>query len=91
MKLSYLTEALNTNLLNIDNEIEARLEKYNELKNLSYDVDEHYINRFRYDLALINDMIKKLEAETDIDKATKLIDEIDFRIKHAEGYIGLPG
>jgi len=82
------------NINDLDNEFAKRVEKYKELISEEDEVENHYIQRFRLDLALIEKMLeedfKQLDT-TDEAAVKELFNNIDFRIKHASGYVGLPG
>lgn len=92
MDYRYLDSDFNIN--DIESEFDKRKAELKELEDSIKDVEEHYINRYRYDLAVIRRMfeedIKSLDL-TDEDTAKMFFNDLDFRIKHAKKYIGLPG
>lgn len=107
MKLNQLNEALlrlgesvyrdldpNFNINDIDNELKIRYNKYKELTNLKHEIEDHYIYRFDLDLALLKKMFNEQFKEIDFsseDSVKNFFNDVDFRLKHAEGYVGLPG
>ena len=79
---------------NVEDELIKRYDSLEYLLNNKYDVEDHYINRFNFDLALIKKMLKEdIESLdfTDEEAVKSFFDKLDGRIHHAEGYIGLPG
>lgn len=92
---SKVLSAKSNNLkFNIENELDKRKEAFNFLLENRYDVEDHYINRFNFDLAVIKRMLKEDIEKLDFtneSEVNKFFDDLDFRIKHAKDYIGLPG
>ncbi len=79
---------------NIEDELLKRYDSFEYLLNNRYDVEDHYIHRFNFDLAMIRKMLKEdIESLdfTDEIVVKSFFDDLDSRIDHAEGYIGLPG
>ena len=79
---------------NIEDELDKRYNSLQYLLDNRYDVENHYIHRFNFDLAMIRKMLKEdIESLdfTDEIAVKSLFDDLDSRIHHAEGYIGLPG
>lgn len=79
---------------NIENELVKRYDSLEDLIDNKYDVEDHYIHRFNFDLAMIKKMLKEDIENLDFsdENAVKaFFDDLDSQIRHAEGYIGLPG
>lgn len=79
---------------NIEDELVKRYDSLEYLINNRYDVEDHYIHRFNFDLAMIKNMLKEDIENLDFTDETAVksfFDNLDSRIHHAKGYIGLPG
>lgn len=82
------------NINNIEGELDKRRMAFKELAASRNDVDNHYIERFKLDLAIIRRMLKEDIEEldtTDEEAVKEFFDNIDFRIRHAKEYVGLAG
>lgn len=82
------------NIDDLENEFAKRVSKFKELINNRDEVDNHYINRFNYDLAILKKMLEEEINDldtSDVDEVKDFYNDVDFRIKHAEDYVGLPG
>lgn len=82
------------NINNIEGELDKRRIAFEKLANLRNEVEDHYIERFKLDLAIIRRMLKEDVEEldtTDEEAVKEFFDNIDFRIGHAKKYVGLPG
>ena len=79
---------------NVEDELIKRYDSLEYLLNNKYDVEDHYINRFNFDLAIIKKMLKEDIENLDFtnkEAVKSFFDKLDGRIQHAEGYVGLPG
>lgn len=81
------------NIDDIEGELDKRRIRFEELVSKRSEVENHYIERFKLDLFIIKRMLKEDIEDldtTDKEAVKEFFNNLDFRIKHAEQYVGLP-